>query len=161
MADTREFVATCSVCARSETSHHTPARLLCPLPIPNCPWSQITVDFVTSLPPSKGNTTILTIIDRLSKAVHFMPLAKLPYALENAHLLVIHVFQLHNILQDTVSDRGPKFTLQVWKASCQALGASVSQWLPVALAPGPPRKRGWSMPTTLSSVPPQVCHLSR
>uniref|UniRef100_A0AAQ4Q2C6 Integrase catalytic domain-containing protein n=1 Tax=Gasterosteus aculeatus aculeatus TaxID=481459 RepID=A0AAQ4Q2C6_GASAC len=112
--------------ARSKSSHQAPAGLLRPLPIPHRPWSHIAVDFVTGLPPSEGNTVILTIVDRFSKAVHFVPLPKLPSALETANLLVLHVFGLHGIPLDIVSDRGPQFASRVWKAFCQALGASVS-----------------------------------
>lgn len=109
VADTREFVVACSICARSKSSHHTPADLLRPLPIPSRPRSHISTDFFTSLSHS-GNTTILTIIDRFSKAVHFVPLVKLPSALETADHLVHHVFRLHGIPQEIVSDRGPQFT---------------------------------------------------
>ena len=125
-ADTKEYVSACSVCARSKASHQAPAGLLRPLPIPHRPWSHIAVDFVTGLPPSDGNDTILTIVDRFSKAVHFVPLPKLPSALETATLLTQHVFRLHGITQDIVSDRGPQFSSQVWKAFCRALGASAS-----------------------------------
>nr|CBN81752.1 Pol polyprotein [Dicentrarchus labrax] len=124
--DTRAFVAACSVCARGKSSHQPPAGLLHPLPVPRRPWSHIAVDFVTGLPTSEGNDTILTIVDRFSKSVHFVPLPKLPSSLETAKLLVTHVFRLHGIPQDIVSDRGPQFASQVWRAFCQALGASVS-----------------------------------
>lgn len=52
------------------------------------------LDFITGLPPSDGNGVILTIIDRFSKAMHFVPHTKLPTALEKAQLLVQHVFRL-------------------------------------------------------------------
>ena len=125
-ADTREFVATCSVCARSKASHQAPAGLLRPLPIPHRPWSHIAVDFITGLPPSEGNTVVLTIVDRFSKAAHFIPLSRLPSALETANLLVVHVFRLHGIPVDIVSDRGPQFAARTWRAFCLALGASAS-----------------------------------
>ncbi|KAJ8381441.1 hypothetical protein SKAU_G00022190 [Synaphobranchus kaupii] len=41
-------------------------------------------------------------------------------------LLVLHVVRLHGIPSDIVSDRGPQFSSQVWRAFCVALGASVS-----------------------------------
>ena len=107
-SDTREFVAACSVYAHSKASHPPPAGLCRPLPVPHQPWSHIAVDFVTGLPPSESNTTILTIVDRFSKSVHFIPLSKLPSALETAALLVQHVFRLHGIPLDIVSDRGPR-----------------------------------------------------
>lgn len=103
-AEVRTFVAACTVCAHDKASHQPPAGLLQPLPIPPRPWSHIAVDFITGLPPSEGNDTILTIVDRFSKAVHFVPLPKLPSALETANLLVSHVFRLHGIPMDIVSD---------------------------------------------------------
>ncbi len=117
-ADVRTFVASCPECSCSKSSHRPPADLLQPLPIPPRPWSHIAVDFVTGLPPSEGNDTILTIFDRFSKAVHFVPLLKLPSALETANLLIQHVFGLHGIPLDIVSGRGPRFTSEVWGAFC-------------------------------------------
>lgn len=35
-----------------------------------------------------------------------------------------HVFRLHGLPSDIVSDRGPQFTSQVWKAFCSAVGAT-------------------------------------
>uniref|UniRef100_A0A3Q2DRC9 DUF4939 domain-containing protein n=1 Tax=Cyprinodon variegatus TaxID=28743 RepID=A0A3Q2DRC9_CYPVA len=52
------------------------------------PWSHISLDFVTGLPLSQGKAVILTIVDRFSKAAHFVPLPKLPTAAETADLLV-------------------------------------------------------------------------
>ena len=125
-ADTRAFVSACTVCARGKSSNQPPAGLLRPLPVPSRPWSHLALDFVTGLPLSQGNTVVLTVVDRFSKAVHFVALPKLPSALETANLLVHHVFRLHGIPLDIVSDRGPQFISQVWKAFCRALGASVS-----------------------------------
>uniref|UniRef100_A0A3B3IPI7 Gypsy retrotransposon integrase-like protein 1 n=1 Tax=Oryzias latipes TaxID=8090 RepID=A0A3B3IPI7_ORYLA len=124
--DVREYVAACSTCARSKSSSSAPAGLLHPLPTPNRPWSHLAIDFVTGLPPSHGNTTVLTVIDRFSKMAHFIPLPQLPTATETADLMVKHVFRHHGIPMDIVSDRGPQFTSQVWKAFCSALGATVS-----------------------------------
>uniref|UniRef100_A0A3B5QIQ0 Gypsy retrotransposon integrase-like protein 1 n=1 Tax=Xiphophorus maculatus TaxID=8083 RepID=A0A3B5QIQ0_XIPMA len=124
--DVKEYVSACAVCARNKSSNRPPAGLLQPLPIPGRPWSHIAVDFVTGLPRSKGMTTILTIIDRFSKACHLVPLRKLPTAAQTAKLLIKHVFKLHGIPQEILSDRGPQFISQVWRQFCSALGARVS-----------------------------------
>lgn len=58
-ADTKDFVSACCFSACSKASHHTPAGLLQPLPVPHQPWSHIAMDFVTGLPPSEDNTAIL------------------------------------------------------------------------------------------------------
>ena len=125
-ADVRRYVAACVTCARNKNLHQPPAGLLQPLPVPSRPWSHIAMDFVTGLPPSEGHSAILTIIDRFSKAVHYIPLLKLPSAKETADLLTQHVIRLHGIPADIVSDRGPQFTSKVWQAFCRGIGATVS-----------------------------------
>ena len=126
MKDIREFVAACPTCARNKASHQSPPGLLHPLPVPSRPWSHIAMDFVTGLPPSDGHRVIMVVVDRFSKAAHFIPLAKLPSAPETAQLVVDHVFRVHGICQDVVSDRGPQFAARFWKAFCAILGASIS-----------------------------------
>lgn len=69
--DIKEFVATCSTCTKNKPGNQLPAGLLQPLPTPSRPWSHISEDFATGLPPSEGNTVILTVINRFSKATHF------------------------------------------------------------------------------------------
>ncbi|KAI2659925.1 Transposon Tf2-9 polyprotein [Labeo rohita] len=124
--DVRSFVLACSVCAIGKTSNRPPDGLLQPLPIPSRPWSHIALDFVTALPPSQGNTVVLTVVDRFSKAVHFIPLPKLPSAKETAVAVIDHVFRLHGLPTDVVSDRGPQFVSKFWREFCRLLGATVS-----------------------------------
>lgn len=124
--DIRRFVASCSICAQTKSSNNPPAGLLRPLPVPSRPWSHIALDFVTGLPPSSGNTVILTVVDRFSKAAHFIPLPKLPSAQETAQIMVDHVFKIHGLPSDIVSDRGPQFTSLFWREFCRQIGASPS-----------------------------------
>lgn len=92
---------------RKEPSHQALAGLLQPLTVPGYPWSNIFLDFVTVLPCSKGNSVIL-IIDRFNKMAHFVTLQKLPSAKDMAQFLIDHVFCLHGVPMDVVSDRGPQ-----------------------------------------------------
>ncbi len=125
--DVRRFVASCHVCAQTKSSNTPPAGLLRPLPIPSRPWSHIALDFVTGLfPLSAGNTVILTVVDRFSKAAHFIPLPRLPSARETAQVMVDHVFKIHGLPSDIVSDREPQFTSQFWREFCRQIGASPS-----------------------------------
>ncbi len=78
--DIQLFALACSVCAISKTSNRPPAGLLQPLSVPSRPWSHISLDFVTGLPPSQGNTVVLTVVDRFSKATNLIPLPKIPSA---------------------------------------------------------------------------------
>uniref|UniRef100_A0A0F8AN84 ribonuclease H n=1 Tax=Larimichthys crocea TaxID=215358 RepID=A0A0F8AN84_LARCR len=97
-----------------------------PLPIPMRPWSHVALDFVSGLPPSDGNTVILTIVDRFSKMAHFIPLPKLPSAKETAQIVLEQVFRIHGLPKDIVSDRGPQFASSFWKEFCHLLGATAS-----------------------------------
>ncbi|KAL2095539.1 hypothetical protein ACEWY4_007687 [Coilia grayii] len=124
--EVREYVLACLVCNRNKASNSPTAGLLQPLPVPSRPWSHISLDFVTGLPASEGKTVILTIVDRFSKMAHFVPLPKLPSAKETAQAVQQHVFHLHGIPADVVSNRGPQFTSSFWKEFCRLLGATVS-----------------------------------
>eukprot|EP00064_Thunnus_orientalis_P017628 superscaffoldBa00003800_g17712 len=102
------------------------AGLLQPLPVPHRPWSHISMDFVTGLPSSEGHTVILTNVGRFSKMSHFMPLPKLPSAKRTAQLVLLHIFCLHGLPVDVVSDRGPQFASVFWREICSLLGATAS-----------------------------------
>ena len=121
--DTEQFIAACPVCARAKTNSQKPQGLLQPLSVPHRPWSHIAIDFVTGLPESQGKSVILTIVDRFSKSAHFVPLTKLPSAKETAEIMINHVFRLHGIPLEIVSDRGPQFACAFWKAFCTLIGA--------------------------------------
>ncbi|KAK3556384.1 hypothetical protein QTP70_008001 [Hemibagrus guttatus] len=108
--DVATYVKSCSICAQSKTPKELPSGLLQPLPIPQRPWSHLSIDFVTDLPPSNGFTTILVIIDIFSKACRLIPLKGLPTAMETAQSLFHHVFRDYGIPEDIVSDRGTQFT---------------------------------------------------
>ena len=123
--EVREYMEACLVCARNKTSSGSRMGLLQPLPIPSRPWS-ISMDFVTGLPVSQGNTTVLTVMDRFSKMARFIALPKLPSAKETAEVMVNHVFRVHGIPKDIVSDRGPQFVSWFWREFCRLIGATAS-----------------------------------
>ena len=71
---------------------NTPAGKLLPLPMSQCPWSHLSIDFVTDLPSSGGFTTMLVIVDRFSKSCHFIPLSGLHTTLQVTEALFQQVF---------------------------------------------------------------------
>ncbi len=124
--DVRRFMQGCPDCAISISPSHLPASKLHPLPIPNCPWTHLGIDFITDLPVSDGHTCILVIIDRFSKFCCLIPLTDLAKALQTAELLFNRVFRYYSIPEDIVSDRGPQFISRVWKAFFSLLGVTMS-----------------------------------
>lgn len=120
-----KYVAAFEICAHGKAHHQAPRGLLQHLFILGRLWSHIALDFVIGLPPFKGNTVIVTTVDWFSKPAHVLALPKLPTAVETANLLVDQVFRLPGTPSKIVSDRGPEFTSQVWRAFAKALRASV------------------------------------
>ncbi|KAI2648330.1 Transposon Tf2-9 polyprotein [Labeo rohita] len=124
--DVQEYVQACNTCARSKNPNAPSTGELQPLPVPKRPWTHISLDFVSGLPDSQGKNTILTIVDRFSKAVHLVALAGLPSAKTTAELILEHVVRLHGFPKDIVSDRGPQFTAKFWQAFCRLVGTTSS-----------------------------------
>ena len=73
-ADIRKFVRDCSICQQAKSNHVLPTGLLNPLPIPNQVRDDIALDFITHLLLSHGYTSIMVVVDRLSKFAHFISL---------------------------------------------------------------------------------------
>lgn len=89
-SDTQDFVTASSICTHNKALHRKPVGLLQPLP--GHLWSHISLDLITGLPPSQGNTIIITIVVQV---VHFVALSKLPTAWETADLIISHIFNEH------------------------------------------------------------------
>lgn len=58
------FVQECDICQRQKYVARSPAGLMQPLPIPSLVWEDLSMDFITRLPKSKGYETIFVVVDR-------------------------------------------------------------------------------------------------
>ncbi|KAK3505869.1 hypothetical protein QTP70_019370 [Hemibagrus guttatus] len=122
-SDVEDFVRQCATCAQARSSRQRPEGLLEPLPVPQRPWSHLSVDFLTDLPDSGGSTAIMVVVDRFSKGCKLVPLKGLPTAMQTADAMFAHVFRNFGLPEDIVSDRGPQFTSRVLESAlpCQKL----------------------------------------
>jgi hypothetical protein len=59
----KEYVKTCLTCQQNRTLNKKQASLLQPLPILEGPWESVLMDFMISLPPSKGFDAIMVVVD--------------------------------------------------------------------------------------------------
>ena len=116
------YVQSCATCARIKVPRQRPLGKLQPLATPRVPWSSISLDFITDLPPSNGHTCVLVVVDRLTKMAHLVPFASIPSAEDTAKALFTSVVRHHGLPSDIVSDRGPQFTSQLWTSLCADLG---------------------------------------
>ena len=119
--DIERYVRNCHSCQRSRTSRHSSFGVLRPLSVPEGPWRDVSMDFVTGLPWSNGCDAILAVVCRLTKMRHFIPCQETTSTDQLAGLFVRHIFRLHGLLDSIVSDRGGQFIAGFWKQLCQLL----------------------------------------
>ena len=91
------------------------------LPVPDRPWNSILMDFIEQLPSSSSFTTILVIINRLSKQAIFIPTHDTITSPELAQLFLLHVFTKHGIPTHVTSDQGSKFVSHFFRSLGKAL----------------------------------------
>jgi len=113
-----KVVRNCHTCRRSKTSRHAPFGVLHPLAIPQQPWQDISMDFVTGLTRSKDHDAIWVVVDRLTKQRHLVPCSTTVDAHDLADLFLQHIFRLHGLPRTITSDRGPQFASEFWHRLC-------------------------------------------
>jgi len=120
-----DYVKTCLTCQQNRTLNKKQAALLQPLPIPEGSWENVSMDFMVSLPPSRGFDAIMVVVDRFNKMAHFIPTKDDAMTQETGRLFFTHVFKLHMLPKDIVLDRDPKFTSKFWRTLWKSMGSEL------------------------------------
>ncbi|PNX92763.1 Ty3/gypsy retrotransposon protein [Trifolium pratense] len=113
--DVKHFVSNCLTCQATKYETKKPAGLLQPLPVPSAIWEDLSLDFITGLPPSHGFTVILVVVDRFSKGAHFGALPSSFSAYKVAALFLDIICKHHGLPRSLVSDRDPIFISRFWR----------------------------------------------
>ena len=96
-----------------------PRELLSSNTIPSHPFEIISVDFITSLPDSRGHDAIMVVVDRFSKRLYVIPCNKEIDSEGAARIFRDHVWQHEGLPKIVISDRGgqfmSKFTGELYK----------------------------------------------
>jgi hypothetical protein len=123
--DIAQYVRACTTCRRIKPYREGKQGLLHPLPIPDRYWTDISMDYITHLPPCTDNgrtyTDILVIVDRLSKKKKFIPVVDLKVD-TLVRAFVEFVWREEGYPESIVSDRGPQFVSHFWLRLCQRIG---------------------------------------
>jgi hypothetical protein len=92
------------------------------LPIPKTIWEEISLDFITKLPPSmldgKVYDSILVVVDRYSKMALYIPSLETWTAKDFADAFMTNVGLRFGLPSGVVSDRGVLFTSKFWSEIC-------------------------------------------
>ena len=124
--DVVDFVSKCQTCQLIKAQHQLPGGLLQPLEIPTWKWECVTCDFITKLPRTqKRHDSIWVVVDRLTKAAHFIPTKSTRIAEYLVELYINNIVRLHGIPKEIVSDRDPLFTSHFWEAFQKVMGTQI------------------------------------
>jgi len=118
----KKYVKGCDTCQRNKNRTEQPAGKLIPNSIPEKPWTYILADFITKLLLAQGYNSILVVVDRLTKMVHFIPTTEKTLAEGLARLFRDNVWKLHGLPESIISDRGPQFTAGLMRELNEMLG---------------------------------------
>ena len=69
-----QYVSTCDLCLRTKLTRQALVGELHPLRIPDSWWDTLSVNFVVELPFSSRHDAVMTVVDSVSKQVHFIPM---------------------------------------------------------------------------------------
>ena len=120
--EVKRYVEGCDVCQRNKNRTEQLAGKLMPNSIPERPWTHILADFITKLPLAQGYDSILVVVDRLTKMVHFIPTTEKTSAEGLARLFRDNVWKLHGLPESIISDRGPQFAAGLMRELNEMLG---------------------------------------
>jgi len=112
----------CDACQRNKNCTEQPAGKLIPNSIPERPWTHISADFITKLPLAQGYDSILVVVDRLTKMVHFIPTTEKTSAEDLARLFRDNIWKLHRLPESIISDREPQFVTGLMRELNEMLG---------------------------------------
>jgi hypothetical protein len=111
----QNFVCGYVTCQKNKTEHLHPAGLLQSLGVLSTIWTDISMDFIEGFHKINGKSVILTVVDRFSKAAHFITLGHPYTATTVARAFFTEIVRLHGILSSIVNDRDPTFTSNFWQ----------------------------------------------
>ena len=123
--DVKKYVRNCYVCMKTKYFRNRYNGKLKPLPMPKRRWTDISIDFVVTLPPSKNLwgvkcKNIMIVVDRLSKDVYYEPINDLTPA-EIAKVYYTNIWKHTDLPNTIVSNRGTQFVNDFWDELCKRL----------------------------------------
>ncbi|CAL1568882.1 unnamed protein product [Knipowitschia caucasica] len=121
--DVKTWASTCVACQRAKVQRHVKAPLG-PFSVPERRFEHVHVDLVGPLPPSRGFTHLLTMVDRTTRWPEVVPLLSTTAA-DVARAFIYSWVARFGVPLDLTSDRGPQFTSELWTSVAGSLGVKL------------------------------------
>lgn len=116
----------CSSCEVNTNHRHKPFGVLQPIVTPAMIFHTINMDMIVKLPTTeKGYDTILTVVDKFSKAVKLVPGKECYSAIEWANIFFKEVYTRWGLPKSIITDRGLQFVNRFWRALFDKLGCGL------------------------------------
>jgi hypothetical protein len=124
----RKYVDGCALCQQMKSDMHpvTPPLILIPSTV-TVPFSFLSVDLITDLPPSGGFDSVMVVVHHgLMKGVIITPCLKTVTSEGIAKLFLKHIYRRFRLYDKIISDHGPQFISKFSQALAKLLDYTIA-----------------------------------
>jgi hypothetical protein len=126
-ADIANYVKTCVQCQSNKPDRRRNVPALSPLVPPSSCWRTLGVDLITELPMTvSGFNSVCVFVCHLSKMVRLVPTTSRLDAVGFAKLFIREIFTHYGFPLTIVSDRGPQWNNEFFRAMCDRAGVRLT-----------------------------------
>ena len=120
--EVKQYVEGCDAYQQNKNCTEQPAGKLMPNSILKKPWIHILADFIIKLPLAQKYDSILVVVNRLTKMVHFISTMEKTSAEGLAWLFKDNMWKLHRLPKSIILDRRSQFAAGLMKELNKILG---------------------------------------
>nr|GAT48031.1 TY3B-TY3B protein [Mycena chlorophos] len=126
--DADNFARSCDLCQKIKTDHRRKMGGLRPAHIPARPFTTVSLDLITGLPPSGSSkyTAVLVFVDKLTKYAIMVPTHNELSQEGFAKLFMDHVVNKFGMPEHIIADRDKRWATAFWRSVVQQYGSKMA-----------------------------------